>query len=297
MKICIKYLPVMFLLFACKSEEEQPDAYGSLEATETFISAELPGKLTVISALEGDKISEQQLLAQQDTSQLYLQKGKTLASIAALKAKLTNIPVQLDALKEKESLLSKEVERISLLLQNGAATSKQLDDLKGELQIVRKQRIATQNQLSIGNKAILAQIEPLEWQLKMIEDQVMKSSIKSPGNGTVLSRLKEVGEFTSPGVPIFKLANLETLTARVYLSASQLSNIKVGQEVIIKTDAASGALQSYPGTITWIADQAEFTPKTIQTREERIHLVYALKVSVPNTDRMLKIGMPVEMSF
>jgi HlyD family secretion protein len=199
--------------------------------------------------------------------------------------------------RQKEKILQREIKRISQLVDNGAATSKQLDDLTGEYDVVKKQLAATESQLSTANRAILAQLDPMEWQLKTIEDKITRASTATPQKGTVLKRYKEIGEVTGPGVPLYKVADLGTMTARVYVSGTQLNEIKIGQTVTVKTDLDKNEMASFQGTVQWIADEAEFTPKTIQTKEERVNLVYAVKISVPNPEGKLKIGMPVEIDY
>jgi HlyD family secretion protein len=297
MKKMIKYLPIVLLLGACQTDENISDAYGTLEATEIFIASELPGKIMQMTADEGTIVDEGVVLARIDTTGLFLQKEQVKASMNALKAKLTDVPVQLDVLRKKEQILKRELDRIGELVQNGAATSKQLDDLNGEYDVVRKQLAASKSQLSTANRAILAQMEPMEWQLKTIDDKIIRTVIVSPKNGTVLKRYKEPGEITAPGTPLFKIADLTAMIARVYVTGSQLQQIKIGQEVSVKTDQNSSQMIKHPGKILWISDRAEFTPKTIQTKEERVNQVYAVKIAVSNPEGQLKIGMPVEIDF
>ena len=182
------------------------------------------------------------------------------------------------------------------MLADSAATRKQLDDLVGERDVVGAQIAAQKSQLSIGNQSLLAEIESRELQVRQVQDQVVKSIIRSPMSGVVLERFKEPGEFVGIGQPVIKLADMSQLILRGYVSGDQLSSIKLGQEVSVRVDSLDGNMKLYKARISWIASKAEFTPKIIQTKEERVNLVYAIKVMVEN-DGWLKIGMPAEINF
>ncbi|WP_421890273.1 HlyD family secretion protein [Marinoscillum sp.] len=291
----LSLLLVGAIALSCSSSDQTPDAYGNLEATEVFVSAEVGGKIIQSSIQEGGLLEENQIILTVDTTQLYLKKGQTEAMISALRDKLQNIPIQLEVYQKKEQLLRYEVQRVKNLLEAGAATQKQLDDLSGELEVVTRQSEALESQLSTANRSILAEIKPLNWQLLQLEDQIARSAIKSPINGTVLQKFKEPGEMVMPGQPVAKLANLKTLEARVFITGDQLSAIKLGGQAKVSVDGAEGSI-NYDGTITWISDRAEFTPKSIQTKAERVNLVYAVKLEMKNDGR-LKIGMPVDVTF
>ena len=290
-------LILLILTFSCSQDTTQADAFGTMESTEIFVAAEMPGKIIKMSAQEGDQIQAGDALAWQDTISLYLQKGQLIASMTALKSQLQDIPVQLEVLKQREKILTREINRIEPLVKEGAATSKLLDDLQGELAVVNKQIKATQSQLSTANQAILAQLEPMEWQLRSIDDKIRKSTLTAPQNGTILKKFKESGEYAGPGIPLYKIADLQNMTARVYVTGSQLASLALGQQVQVLYDGPTGELLSLSGKVSWISNQSEFTPKTIQTREERVNLVYALKVRVNNPEGILKIGMPIEIKF
>ena len=290
-------LILLILTFSCSQDTTQADAFGTMESTEIFVAAEMPGKIIKMSAQEGDQIQAGDALAWQDTISLYLQKGQLIASMTALKSQLQDIPVQLEVLKQREKILTREINRIEPLVKEGAATSKLLDDLQGELAVVNKQIKATQSQLSTANQAILAQLEPMEWQLRSIDDKIRKSTLTAPQNGTILKKFKESGEYAGPGIPLYKIADLQNMTARVYVTGSQLASLALGQQVQVLYDGPTGELLSLSGKVSWISNQSEFTPKTIQTREERVNLVYAVKVRVSNPEGILKIGMPIEIKF
>jgi len=294
-----KILTILFaplLLVSCKSDGDKADAYGNFEADTYYVSAEVNGKITAFKTDEGNKVKKGQVIATVDSMQLYFQKNQLKARVAALKSKLQDVPVQLASLQEQEQMLLREVNRVKSLFTDSAATQKQVDDLTSQLKVVQKQLAATKSQLSTANRGLLAEIEPLQWQIRQIEDQLTKTVIKAPQAGTILETFKEEGELAMPGQPLVKMANLSTMTLRGFVAGDQLAQLKIGQQVNVSVDTQDGEMKTYPGTIAWIASEAEFTPKVIQTKEERVNLVYAVKFDVKN-DGGLKIGMPGEVVF
>tara|TARA_B100001245_G_C22878673_1_gene422466 strand:+ start:939 stop:1841 length:903 start_codon:yes stop_codon:yes gene_type:complete len=296
----MKHLSIIILtlsigLASCESDESAADAFGTFEATEIYLSAEVPGKLIQITKDEGDEVVPNEMIALIDTTQLYLKKEQLKATKNALKSKLQNVPVQLEVFYEQKRNMEREVNRIKALLADSAATSKQLDDLSGQLSVVTSQIAATESQLSTANRGILAEIHPLDWQIAQVEDQLNRSKIIAPIKGTVLKKYKEASELINPGQPVLKIADLSTIELKAYISESQLSSFKINDEVTVQADRGEN-LNQYKGKITWISPKAEFTPKIIQTREERVNLVYAIKIQVKN-DGSLKIGMPGEVIF
>lgn len=281
---------------ACLSYEDKADAYGNFETDTRYVSAEVSGKLVTFNLEEGDHVKAHQTLGITDTTQLYLKKRQLSASVAALKSKLQNIPVQLGSLYEQKANVEREILRTQSLLKDSAATQKQLDDLKGDLQVVDKRLAATKNKLSTSNRGILAEMEPLAWQIRQLEDQIAKSEMTAPVKGTILEKFKEPSELITTGQPLLKLADLSEMTLRAFITGNQLGSVKIGQQVTLAVDAPDGQLKTYPATVSWIASEAEFTPKTIQTKEERVNLVYAVKFLTKN-DGYLKIGMPGEVRF
>ena len=294
-----KFITAFILLSAffssCTENESEADAFGTFEATEIFLSAEASGKLLSITKSEGDAVKANEIVAQIDTTQLYLKKQQLKATKNVLKSRLQNVPVQLEVFYEQKRNLEREVNRVKALLADSAATSKQLDDLSGQLQVVNSQIAATESQLSTANRGILAEIHPLDWQIAQIDDQISRSTLKAPIQGTVLERFKEASELVNPGQPILKVADLSKIELKAYVSESQLTDFKINDEVTLQADHGEN-LKQYTGRISWISPKAEFTPKIIQTREERVNLVYAVKVEVIN-DGSLKIGMPGEIIF
>lgn len=284
------------LLLSCGNGEDRADAYGNFESDSYYISSEITGKITSFPVDEGDELDQGQVMAVIDSMQLYYQRNQLQARVKALRSKLQNVPVQLASLQERERILLHELNRMKSLLVDSAATQKQVDDLSGELAVVQKQLGATKSTLSTANQGLLAEIDPLQWQIRQIEDQLGKAVVKAPRGGTLLEKFKEEGELVLPGQPLLKMADLASLTLRGFVAGDQLSDLTIGQQVTVSVDGPSGELKSYPGKVTWIASEAEFTPKAIQTKEERVNLVYAVKFEVKN-DGSLKIGMPAEVTF
>lgn len=296
MKNTIYILFLAIILMSCGKNEKQPDGYGNFEATEIIVSAEGTGKLIELKLEEGDTFSKNQIIGYIDTIQLQLQKEQVEASIFAVTAKVRDVQVEVNVLNERKNALMRDKNRFQKLFADSAATLKQLDDINSQIDILDKQIDATRKGLTTTNSGILAEIKPLQIKLKQIEDQLEKCKIKSPINGTVLNKYAEEGEFTVMGKPLFKIAGLDSLILKAYISESQLSEIKIGQNVKILIDSKNKNTKSISGRIINIASQAEFTPKIVQTKEERVNLVYAVKIIVPN-DGSIKIGMPGEVYF
>jgi len=282
-------------LYSCSGNNDKADAYGNFEAVEVIISSEANGKLLSFNLEEGDKLANGQVLGYVDSVQLYLNKKQLEASIAAIKSKIQNVKVQIDVLENQRENLLREKDRVERLLVDSAATTKQYDDIVGELEVVEKKIVATKSQLNTTNRGILSEIKPLEIKIQQIEDQLRKCIIRNPNEGTVLTKFAFENEITAFGKPLYKIADLDDITLRAYVSGNQLANIKIGQEVVVKVDQDEGE-KEFAGRISWISANAEFTPKVIQTKEERVNLVYAFKVLVKNNGE-LKIGMPGEVYF
>ncbi|MBY0436071.1 MAG: HlyD family efflux transporter periplasmic adaptor subunit [Cyclobacteriaceae bacterium] len=276
-------------LWACTGTNGDVDASGNFEAEEVIVSAEAAGKLLAFDVEEGAALEAKKVVGLIDTTQLYLRKKQLQYSIRAVIARKPNVPVQLAALREQIETTTREKKRIESLLKDDAATKKQLDDITSQLDVLQRQYDATQSSLTVSTQSIQSETLPLQAQLDQVQDQLEKSKIVNPLSGTVLTKYVEKDEVTAPGKALYKIANLETMTLRAYLTGNQLPQVKLGQSVEVLVDDGKG-LKSYPGTIAWISDKAEFTPKTIQTKEERANLVYAVKITVKN-DGYLKLGM------
>ncbi|MEY8020893.1 HlyD family secretion protein [Muriicola sp. SD30] len=276
-------------LLSCTGNGNKADGYGNFEATETTISAEANGKLLTFSVEEGNVLDKNQLVGVIDTVQLSLKRDQLLASKNTIFSKSRNVLSQREVLKEQLRVAQNDQNRIANLVKANAATTKQLDDINGQISIIKEQMKSVESQ----NAPIVNEVKSIEVQVQQIEDQIEKSVIQNPAKGTVLVKYAEPNEITAFGKPLYKIADLDEMILRVYISENQLANLKVGQEVTVKIDDAD-SMKSYQGQISWISDSAEFTPKIIQTKEERVNLVYAVKIRVKN-DGSLKIGMPAEM--
>lgn len=281
---------IILVLTSCDNDNDKADAYGNFEATEVTIASEGSGKLVTFTPEEGDQLKKGQVVGYIDTTQLFLKKQQLQASRQAVASKTSNVVAQRDVLQAQLKTLLKEQERIKGLLQDSAATPRQWDDITGQVNVVRQQIRSIETQ----HAPIINEIKSLDAQIAQLNDQIAKNVIVNPIEGTVLEKFAEPNEITAFAKPLYKIANLSNMTLRAYISGDQLAAIRIGQKVEVHTDATEGGYVQKTGVVTWIASDAEFTPKIIQTKEERVNLVYAVKVTVPN-DGQLKIGMPGEV--
>jgi HlyD family secretion protein len=290
----MKNIKILFLasfgvsLFSC-SNGEKADGYGNFEATEITISSEANGKLQYLNVEEGQVLEKGTTIALVDTVQAYLSKQQLLASKETVASKSGGVWSQVNVLNQQLQTAKTEQERIQNMFAENAATQRQLDQAKSQVDVLKKQIQNVETQ----NAPIVNEVKSIDAKVAQIEEQIAKSKITNPIKGTVLTKYAEPGEIVSFGKPLYKIADLEEMTLRVYVSETQLPNIKIGQQVNVKIDSGE-EMKDYKGTISWISASAEFTPKIIQTKEERVNLVYAVKVTVKN-DGSLKIGMPAEM--
>lgn len=280
---------ILINLVACNKNNDKADGYGNFEATEVTISAEASGKIEYLNLEEGAIVAPNTQVGLIDTILLYLSKQQLIASKNTIASKSGNVLSQTAVLNEQLKTTLIEQKRIQNMFAENAATKRQVDEINGKVNVLNEQikSIKTQ-EAPIGNEQ-----KSIDVQIEKINDQIQKCKIINPFQGTVLAKYSEENEITNFGKPLYKLADLTTMTLRVYISEKQLNQIKVGQKVTVKIDTQED-MKSYPGTISWISSSAEFTPKIIQTKEERANLVYAVKVNVKN-DGSLKIGMPAEM--
>lgn len=276
-------------LFSCSNSNDKADGYGNFEATEITISAENNGKLMQFDVDEGNILKKEAFIGYIDTIPLALKREQLQVSKAVISSKSKGVLSQIDVLNAKLETAMLNKNRAENLLKDNAGTQKQLDDINGEIEVLKQQILS----IEIQNAPVVNEIKNVDLQIKQLDDQIEKSKIINPIDGTVLEKYAEANEVTAFGKPLYKIADLSTMNLRVYISETQLPDIKIGQEVMVKIDNTDG-MKSYSGTISWIASQAEFTPKIIQTKEERVALVYAVKIDVKN-DGSLKIGMPGEM--
>lgn len=277
------------ILFSCGNGQKKADGYGNFEATEITISAENNGKLMQFDVNEGDKLKKEQFIGYIDTIPLALKREQLEVSKAVIISKSKGVLSQIDVLNAKLKTANTNKSRVENLIKDNAGTQKQWDDVQGEIDVIKNQI----RSIEIQNAPVVNELKSIDVQLKQLDDQIQKSKIINPINGTVLSKYAEPNEITVFGKPLYKIANLNTMQLRVYVNETQLASIKIGQKVTVKIDSAD-TMASYEGKISWIASEAEFTPKIIQTKEERVALVYAVKVDVVN-DGSLKIGMPAEL--
>ncbi|TYR37616.1 HlyD family efflux transporter periplasmic adaptor subunit [Sphingobacterium phlebotomi] len=287
---------VVIILSACNTNQHSFDASGSFEAEEAIISAETQGMLKVFNIQEGQILQAGQSIGYIDSVQLYLQKKKLEAQVIALAGKKPNIPVQLSALQEQLRTSEKEKVRIANLVKGDAATPKQLDDINAQIEVLKKQIEAQKSSLSISSEGINKDVIPLRVQIEQLEDQLGKCHIVNPIAGTVLTKYAEANEMATIGKSLYKIADLSNIILRAYITGNQLPQIKLNQNVIVSIDDGNRGYKETEGMITWISDKAEFTPKTIQTKDERANMVYAIKVKVKN-DGTYKIGMYGEVLF
>lgn len=280
------------ILSGCKTKRPQTDAYGNFESTEILVSSEIQGKIIDFSIEEGQQLNKDQIVGYLDSVSLYYKKQQLIAQVQAAEARLFQLADQVSVQEEQMDVLDSEIRRLEALVEEDAAPSKQLDDLKNQKRVLRRQIRATERQKG----TISSEIRSLLYQVAQVQDQLQKCAIKNPIDGTVLEKYAEVGELAIPGKALYKIADLSVLKLKAYVSGKQLSEIKLGQKVKVYVDDRKEKERSYNGTITWIASEAEFTPKIIQTKEERVDLVYAIKIEVKN-DGYLKIGMPAEVVF
>lgn len=283
------------LLSSCSNNGNQADAYGNFESTDQLVTVEIPGKLLFLNLQEGQTINKGDTIALVDTTQIHLKKLQLKASIQAIRGKLQDVGPQISLLEKQVQVLEKEKKRVVSLLAKEAATQKQLDDLQGKIDVFNQQIQTTIDQNKIANRAILSQIPPLKTQLLQLEDQISRCFVINPTDGTVLLKFVEPGEIVNQARPLYKVANLSSMELRAYISGEQLDNITIGQKVDVEIDKDDDTNQRMEGEVSWISDRAEFTPKTIQTKEERVNLVYAFKVRVNNEAGKFKIGMPGEV--
>lgn len=286
-----KYIvTIAVLLVACSPKEVNWDATGTFEATEVTVSAEGTGNIIMLSIVDGQLVTANEVVGQIDTVQLYLKKLQLAASRSGSMSRRQDIAKQIAATQEQIRWQESEKQRFSKLMAQNAATQKQVDDIANQILVLQKQLEAQRSTLENSNRSITDESSAIEIQIAQIEDQLAKCRIVSPIEGTVLVRLAEAGEFATSGKPIFTVADMDNIYLRAYITADLLTQTKLGQDVKVYSDFGKQEQREYAGRVEWISSRAEFTPKTIQTRDERANLVYAVKIAVRN-DGYLKIGM------
>jgi len=279
---------IFSILFSC-SNNEKADGYGNFEATEITVSAEAQGKLEFLEVEEGQVLEKGETIGLIDTLQLYLNKQQLLASKATVASKSGGVWSQVSVLNQQLQIAKTEQQRVQNMFDENAATQRQLDQVNSQVDVLKSQIQNVETQ----NAPIVNEVKSIDAKIAQINDQIEKCKIKNPVKGTILTQYAEASEIVSFGKPLYKIADLDIMTLRVYVSEPQLASIKIGQDVSVKIDAGE-EMKEFSGRIDWISDTAEFTPKIIQTKEERVNLVYAVKIRIKN-DGSLKIGMPAEM--
>jgi HlyD family secretion protein len=280
------------LLAGCKNKTEEADAFGNFEATEVIVSSETNGRILQFNPVEGTQIEKGSIIVLIDTTLLNLQKAEIEAGMKSVKTRIISINAQNDILNQQIENLNININRIEKMLKDDAATQKQLDDLTGQVAVLRKQ-IAANNTQKVS---VASELSVYESKKTTLNEQIKRSYVKSPLKGTILEKYSEEGEVTSAGKPLVKIADLSVIKLKVYLSGAQLGSVKIGEQCTVRADKGEKGYISFPGKISYISGKAEFTPKIIQTKEERVVLVYAVNIDVIN-DGTLKSGMPGEAIF
>ncbi|KAF0153099.1 MAG: HlyD family secretion protein [Ignavibacteria bacterium] len=284
------------VLIGCGNGIGKFDATGTFESEEIIVSSEATGKLVKLNLNEGSQLKQNEIVALVDTVQLYLKKKQLEASVKAVLSKQPDVNIQLAAVKKQIETAETEKRRIENLVKANAATTKQLDDIDSQLEVLNKQYDAAKSNLTITKTGLQNEALPLLAQIEQIQDQINRSVVKNPIAGTVLTCYTKQNEIAATGKALYKIADLSEMTLRAYINGDQLGEVKLGQKVKVFVDKGNGEQKEMSGEIYWIASKAEFTPKTIQTKDERANLVYAIKVKVTN-DGYLKIGMYGEVKF
>lgn len=283
------------LSFVACSDKHTADAYGNFEAVEVIVSADAAGKLLEFNIDEGYSLHRGEIIGWIDTAQMVFERDRLQAQIAALRAQIPDKDALIASLYEQLAKQRNELKRYQSLVKADAATVQQVENLGYDVRVTDGQIRAKESELSTQTKSILAQMEPIRTQIFAIQDRINNAYVVNPIRGTVLAKYAEQHELASIGKPLYKISNLDTLILRAYIAEPQLSTVAIGQRVRVAVDSGD-SLRSYTGRLGWVASQAEFTPKVIQTKDERVNLVYALKIYVAN-DGSLKIGMPAEVYF
>jgi HlyD family secretion protein len=293
--VAVAAFGALMMLTACSGSNGKYDASGTFEATEVIVSSEASGKILSFDVQEGQRLAAGQQVGYVDSLQLYYKKMQLVAGQQSVQSSRPDISKQIAATEQQIATAKTEKRRIENLLKANAATQKQLDDQNSMLLVLEKQLEAQKSSLQNTDKSLGDQSAGMKYQIDQLTDQLNKCRIINPINGTLLTKYAEAGEVTTPGKPLYKIADTDNMLLRAYVLNNQLSELKIGQQVRIYADSGDGS-KEYEGVVSWISDKAEFTPKTIQTRDERANLVYAVKIAVKN-DGFIKIGMYGDMKI
>ena len=296
MKRSFAYPLLVLLAASCVEGNKAYDASGVFESTEVTVSAEGNGKILSLDIQEGDRLEAGQIVGCIDTVQLHLSEVQLEASRRAVGSGRLDISRQIAALESQIGKQRQELDRFTKLEKAGASNRKQVEDIQAQIETLERQLAAQEESLNSSNRNVSGQADALEAQIEQIRDRIRKCVITSPVAGTVLAKYSEAGEFAALGRALFKVADIDNIRLRAYITADQLTTLKLGQQVRVFADQGSSGRKEYAGTLIWISDKAEFTPKTIQTRDERANLVYAVKIAVEN-DGLIKLGMYGDIKF
>ncbi len=296
MKRSFAYPLLVLLAASCVEGNKAYDASGVFESTEVTVSAEGNGKILSLDIQEGDRLEAGQIVGCIDTVQLHLSEVQLEASRRAVGSGWLDISRQIAALESQIGKQRQELDRFTKLEKAGASNRKQVEDIQAQIETLERQLAAQEESLNSSNRNVSGQADALEAQIEQIRDRIRKCVITSPVAGTVLAKYSEAGEFAALGRALFKVADIDNIRLRAYITADQLTTLKLGQQVRVFADQGSSGRKEYAGTLIWISDKAEFTPKTIQTRDERANLVYAVKIAVEN-DGLIKLGMYGDIKF
>ena len=296
MKRSFAYPLLVLLAASCVEGNKAYDASGVFESTEVTVSAEGNGKILSLDIQEGDRLEAGQIVGCIDTVQRHLSEVQLEASRRAVGSGWLDISRQIAALESQIGKQRQELDRFTKLEKAGASNRKQVEDIQAQIETLERQLAAQEESLNSSNRNVSGQADALEAQIEQIRDRIRKCVITSPVAGTVLAKYSEAGEFAALGRALFKVADIDNIRLRAYITADQLTTLKLGQQVRVFADQGSSGRKEYAGTLIWISDKAEFTPKTIQTRDERANLVYAVKIAVEN-DGLIKLGMYGDIKF
>jgi HlyD family secretion protein len=309
-RILLYIIMLPAIMAGCNANNKEADAQGTFEVDEVIVSAEVPGKILSLNIQEGSILQKDSIVGIIDPVPLQLQKAQLEATIGALHKKTTDVRPQVQSLKDQIAVQKAQLNddylekaRTERLIKADAATTKQLDDINTAIAVLQRQIVVNEEQIKVAetttgtqNSTVLSEFKPLKESVAEVQDQLGRTNIKNPINGTVLTKYAMAGEVTSAGKALYKIGDLSVITLRAYITGTQLAQVKLNQHVKVLVDNNANSYRTYDGVITFISDQAEFTPKTIQTKDERANLVYAIKIHVVN-DGYLKIGMYGEVKF
>lgn len=292
MKTRLLLISLLAIAAGCSNNKNEADAYGNFEATEVIISSETSGKIVQFNPAEGTMLEKGDLIAVVDTTIPVLQTAEINASMKSVRTRISSVNAQNEIFRQQIENLNVNIKRISNMLKDEAATQKQYDDLTGQVAVLQKQITANNTQ----KESVTAELAVLESKKATLNEQIRRSCVRSPLSGTIIEKYSEAGEITTTGKPLVKIADLSVITLKVYVSGGQLGKVKTGQACKVRIDDGEKGYREFDGTIRYISEKAEFTPKIIQTKEERVTMVYAVEIAVPN-DGALKSGMPGEAIF